>query len=219
MSLLPDMHRAGKLAEWETIDEDLWTDVQRRADETNGLDTPGNRETLKGVIASVAGVMAVGFDQPAVGVGLLFYGRTRDLKDGKVAAQTGTRSPLGEAFDAGADNLLAAIATPVLFKKNLITKDEAVIAGGVLGVKTLTSAVAKIRGQELHPSRAGKIGAFFVWNRYGTAVFAKALEQVKAPRAAEKMERFSRLNGHIGFVLEVAAALDYVHETFRARKA
>ncbi len=181
MSLFDEegLHRADAVPDWEKIPEADWTEVQRRAAETKGWDTPGNRESLKGLgyTTLALGMLATG--RPwltAFSVVPMGIGRWKDIKDGKVAVETGTRGPRGEFVDAAIDKILTAGALTVGVAKNFISSTEAIYVGVQQGANIALSAVAERRGRDAHPGRGGKWGMFAIWAGVGSKVISKGAE-------------------------------------------
>ena len=50
-----NMHRTGKLADWELIDSTKWNNFQKVADRTNGIITPANLISLAGLALTIQG--------------------------------------------------------------------------------------------------------------------------------------------------------------------
>lgn len=189
--LLPELHRDQNLPDWEMIDPAKWNSHQVRAAETNGLDTPGNRATLRGFAASTAALGLIRLDTPAstaIGTGLLFYGRMEDLRDGKIAHETGTKSPKGAALDAGADTVLQIVGMKVLTDTEIVPKAEAVETTILTGVKTVATIVSKARGREPHTSRIGKYQAAASWMGHGLRLTARVAEHFEFEKTAARLQ-------------------------------
>ena len=211
MKLLPDMHRiSDRKADWERIPEEQWNEHQRRAAETNGWDTPGNRETIKGVAASFLGLAAIARDQPEIGLASLFWGRMKDLKDGRVADATGTKSPKGEGLDAISDNVIGIAATGIFWKKGIISDGQAVWMAGTVGLKFVGSGLAKARGVEEHASRIGKIGTAIAGSGFGLKEMAVILADAALPRTAAVVDNLGNKALSAGLTMNTAAGLGYL---------
>lgn len=215
MFRLPDMHRiADGRADWSHIPSQEWNPYQQRAAATNGIDTPGNRETLKGVIFAGLGLTAIGKDHFLVGGLLLLEGRRRDLQDGKKAEATGTKSPVGEAFDAIADNVVAVAAVPVFRRKDLISAEEAAAMEGIVAAKFVGSGIAKWRHREEHASRPAKVGAFITWIGLGLRVGERVAENAGLKRTAQVLEKTSDMGVRGGIALGGIGSVGYLKTAF-----
>ena len=206
-----DLLRTERVPEWETINPDEWNKWQQRAAETNGWDTPGNRETLKGLVASLAGVWFLHKDNLPAALGLLTYGRIQDLRDGAKAAATGTKSPLGEAFDATSDKIVMAAALPVLARQKILNKPEVIGLVAQHGIASLATITAKVRHQEIHPSRYGKISTFSQWVALGLIGVGKVLPQ-KYELIGDKLETAGRISLTLGTALGAIATAGYIKD-------
>lgn len=208
---IPDMHRIqeGK-ADWDLIPQAEWNQWQHRAAETHGLDTPGNRETLKGLLLSLGGLACIAEDKPIAGTVLIGAGRVCDLRDGKKAAQTGTKSPLGEAFDVLTDNALLAASVPVLTAKEIISKEEAAALGGTLAMKFIGTGVTRVKGQREHASRLGKYGQLLQWVGIGTRLLERIGQEYKVRFLAEKAAAASDISLRVGIGASAMAGTGYL---------
>jgi len=170
------LHRATRKPDWARISQrrrNLW---QRLASSTEGIVTWANLATVVGFVLVVAGLIALIQQRYWLGVWILLVSRLCDIADGWLAELTGTKSPLGEALDAGFDKLsvllaliiLPAISIVPLWAVVVLVLPHLVIAG--------TSAVAIRRGKRLHPSRLGKISMALGWFTLGGFVLMKAAD-------------------------------------------
>jgi phosphatidylglycerophosphate synthase len=179
-----NLHRSGNKPQWADVPFEQQNKYQRRAAKTRGIWTPGNEETVKGVAGTSLGLLELRKGTPlhtAVGLGLIVYGRWKDIKDGRRAEETETKSPLGEIVDITADKALTGAAVAVMIEQDIITKQEA----GVLLAKNLAntglSAIGKKRKREMHASFIGKVETAAEWVFMGTAVIEHLSEQANAP--------------------------------------
>jgi phosphatidylglycerophosphate synthase len=209
-----DLHRQDGVPEWETIQPDEWNEWQIRAHETNGWDTPGNRESLKGLIATTSGLyMLTRRSKLAklLGVGLVGYGRYSDIKDGKKADATGTKSPLGESIDAGIDKVLIGFASASsIYTKAISTVEVTSIGVGQVANVVLTG-IAKIRNREIHPGHAGKIGTFGLWAGIGSHSLANTLESFGADDLCKGFHKAGSVLTYAGVIVSGAGTvMDYI---------
>lgn len=211
---LPDLHRSERVPEWETIPPEEWNEYQIRAAQTNGWDTPGNRESLKGFVGSLTGLAFIREHHYFIGTLCLGYGRLKDLQDGKRAHETGTKSPLGEAIDAVGDGVLATIAAPVLNEAGIISDREKHAFLGMAAVKLVTASAAKATGRELHATRLSKIGAFTQWLGLGTQLLGRIAKEHEHPAAGLVLTTGGRQMTYAGLAMGMHETVGYVRETF-----
>jgi len=212
---LPDLHRVGAVPDWETVPEEDWNEYQIRAAATNGWDTPGNRETLKGAIATLTGLALIYADTPMsnlAGTVAIGWGRWKDIQDGKRAAETDTKSPLGEALDAGTDTLLMATALPILVKKGTLSRSESSIMLGIIIGKSLATITAKRLGREIHATRAGKVSTFLQWGGIGMSCVSLVAKNMEEDTAKQATTRAARLINRFGMTLGLVSAAGYIKD-------
>lgn len=173
---MPDLHRSGQVADWETVPSAEWNDHQRRAAATNGWDTPGNRLSAGGALLTMSGLALMNRDTPfssLAGTALIGAGRVLDLRDGKIADQTGTKSPKGKLIDASLDAGLVVLAAVTLKPKGVIPEADAAAMLDVTIQKTVANGIAKARGLDPEVSRSGKYAMFGVWGGVGFRLFER----------------------------------------------
>jgi cardiolipin synthase len=157
------LHRTTGRPDWEDIapsSRNIW---QKLAFASHSYVTPGNLITLIGLGLVAAGLLSLYRGKFWFGLAAITIGRGFDLLDGWAAEYTGTKSPLGEAFDAGADKLgtfmtLLAVGMAQLAPWWLL---------GILAMPHLLIALiafrAVRRGRSLHPSLLGKLSMAAAW--------------------------------------------------------
>lgn len=209
-----NLHRTEKVPDWELIDPAARNHWQIIAAETNGFDTPGNRETLKGLVASLAGIWFLSKDKLSLAVGLLTYGRLQDIRDGAKAEATGTKSPLGEAFDATSDKIVMAAALPVLARKNILSKTEITGLSAQHGFASLATIYAKANARDIHPSKAGKLSTFGQWASLGL-IGAGRLISNRNQNLSEGLDEAGHIGLKISLGLGAAATAGYAKEAFK----
>jgi phosphatidylglycerophosphate synthase len=162
-----NLHRVQEKPDWEYVPREEWNVWQRTAARTDGWVTPGNITTVIGTGITLAGLAYVSEGHMARGAALVGVGRVLDLVDGRLADKTGTKSPRGEAMDAGADKILigAGVAAgmrmgviPIAAGTALLTQQAAISA---------VSAAARLREQQVHPERSGKLAMTAAWLSIG----------------------------------------------------
>jgi len=213
---LPALHRIeGGVADWERIPSEEWNQWQIRAAETNGLDTPGNRETAKGLISGLASLALIARGHTTAGTLGLLWARNKDLKDGKIAEATGTKGPVGEVADVVTDNILAVMAVPALRYRKIISTEQAVAIGGIVGLKFFGSGITRARGREEHASRIAKVGAALEWGGLIGLTAKRIAEEWHMPKAAEKIGAISDPVLNVGITLGLAGSAGYLRTAFR----
>ena len=211
MNLLPEMHRiAEQRADWERVAPDDWNVYQRIAAATHGTVTPGNAVTLLGATLSVGGLMAIDQDQIEWGLLCLAAGRYCDVKDGDTAERTKTKGPFGEGLDASIDNLLMVFALPVLKRNEIVPENEVNVAAGLVTIKAAATFFAKRRGNEIHASRLGKIGAAGEWAAICLDLSAEVLNKHDKPIASERVKKVGKRVMQLSLGLTGAASVGYV---------
>ncbi len=201
--------------DWELVDPLDWNQWQKRAAQTNGWDTPGNRETAKGLLYSSLGIALVAKGKTALGTTFIGYGRYKDIKDGKRAQETGTKSPRGAFLDALVDKVLVAEAVPVMVKQNVISTEQAV---GIIGINALNAAlngIAQVRDREPKTNTFGKWYTFGTWAGIGLKLVGKVAENI----CAQDIGKNAKLAGDVvlwagSIGLGALSSVGYAKEAF-----
>lgn len=162
-----DMHQAGHEAEWAGIKAGQLTFWQRIARHTNGYITPGNIISLMGLCLVLYGLLVFTQQQYAYSFVLVGLGRLADVLDGMVAHRTGTKSPLGEALDAGIDKIELVAAVAALAAAQAIPLGLLAVVVAINVCIALVSTLARLRRVALHPVRTGKLATFMLWISLG----------------------------------------------------
>jgi len=162
-----ELHRASKQPDWEKVPQAEQRIVQKIAAKTAGVVTPGNAVSVAGLFLTHSGLIDIKRSQFLRGTARVAVGRALDIADGYVADKTGTKSPLGEKVDATIDKILMADALWFLYKKDIIPTKAAILIGGQNMVNTVATAIATLRGNEIHSSREGKITTAMQWAAIG----------------------------------------------------
>jgi phosphatidylglycerophosphate synthase len=166
------LHRA-TTADWSRIAPDTYNVWQRVAVKTHGFITIGNVITTLGLALVVAGFVLVLQDKLLLAVILVTIGRIADLLDGYAADKTGTKSPIGEAWDAGVDKLELAIAVPVLLFTPYASPILVICLLLHLAINVALFFAARRAGKRIHPTRAGKLSTATAWIAAGLFVLHK----------------------------------------------
>ncbi|MDB5162655.1 MAG: CDP-diacylglycerol--glycerol-3-phosphate 3-phosphatidyltransferase [Candidatus Saccharibacteria bacterium] len=157
------LHRASKKPDWESIPAAEQTSFQRIAANSGGVLTPANLITVIGFAIVIYGLTFIMSGHYWIGLLLLAFGRLLDIADGLVAEGTGTKSHLGEIFDAAADKI-GTLLTILVFVVAGITSWW-VIAALVIPqiIIPLVILYKKQKGIAVHPTRPGKVSMALTW--------------------------------------------------------
>jgi phosphatidylglycerophosphate synthase len=170
-----NLHRTSAKPDWENIPASQHTMVQKLAAATKGYLTPPNLITVIGLGIVIYGLICILNQSYWAGLLYLAVGRLLDIADGMVADQTGTKSPLGEIFDAAADKI-GTILTIVVIIFTGITYWWVVVALIIPQVIIpLVSYYKRRKGIKVHPTRAGKLSMGLTWAGIVGLLVLKAL--------------------------------------------
>jgi phosphatidylglycerophosphate synthase len=211
------LHRSGNRSEWESTPVEKRTIWQRIAAATYGVVTPGNIVTATGTGLTLQGLglLANGDVKPALMS--ITAGRIADILDGLLAHATHTKSPLGEALDAGFDKIQTAAALVVLTREGIIPPP--VTAALALGQTAIFgfSAIAKQRGHEIHPGLSGKYAMGLGWTAMIGFVGSHVAELEGLPEISHSV-RLASAVATIGAVsLSARAAYGYYRSAFPSK--
>ncbi len=151
-----NLHRSGKIPDWENIPSDQRNNWQKLAAKTNGFITPGNIITMSGAALVLSGAKDIKNNKERKGFAKLVIGRIADLADGLVADKTGTKSSKGESLDAFVDSAEMIAFLPLIVRKGYLPLRTGIIYGIHKAINAGATAVAKKGNLELHTSWAGK---------------------------------------------------------------
>ena len=158
--MLQNLHRSGNRPQWKevpAIERNRW---QKLAARTNGILTPANVVTGLGLWLVWGGLTDFKSGDRFKGIIKMTIGYGCDVGDGAVAELTGTKSPLGEVLDAGADKLRAAASLLTLTSSGDIPTPAAQIMGARAVAMTGFTALARSQGVNTHSDLAGKHATF-----------------------------------------------------------
>ncbi len=158
-----NLHRAGKRPQWEETPDLKRNAWQRMAAKTNGVVTPGNAVTMLGFAVVASGLNDIRSGDRLKGVSKIVAGRACDLVDGAIAEWSKTKSPLGEALDAGIDKVEMAAALVMLGSSKEIPSHAVTIIGARDAAMWALTGIARSRKVITHPSLAGKHATFAQW--------------------------------------------------------
>lgn len=171
-----DLHRVEAAADWDKVPESQHNFWQRLAKRTNGNITPGNVTSVLGAVLSLSAARDIWKENYGRATVKLFFGRVLDMADGGIAHATGTKSPKGEALDAGLDKALAATIGPLMNYKNLIPSQDGYTIIAQQGISAGLSTIGLASGRRMHPSQEGKEQATADWVRMGSGLLERVLE-------------------------------------------
>jgi phosphatidylglycerophosphate synthase len=170
-----NLHRTSAKPDWEKIPASKRTVIQKIAAATGGYVTPGNFITIIGFGVVLYGLLAILNGQFWTGLLLLTSGRLLDVADGVVANITGTKSPIGEIFDAAADKFETLFTIAVIIVAD-ITNLYVVVALIIPQVIIpMLIFYKKQKGIGIHPTRAGKLSMALTWIALVGLLLVKAL--------------------------------------------
>jgi phosphatidylglycerophosphate synthase len=200
-----ELHTASRVPDWELVcvdDQNRW---QQIAAQTQGIVTPANAVTLAGNLLTIGGVLALSRGKTLGGIAAIALGRAADIVDGRVAHATGTKSPLGEAFDAGFDKVQTAFALPVLMKTGNIPKKFGYVLGAQQAAISGFSIVAKYQKHDIHPTMEGKLATAANW----TSLISFALAKNTSDKTSATFDAFARASAIACLTLSAIAIPDY----------
>jgi cardiolipin synthase len=178
------LHYASDMPEWQNLTPAERNTWQRWAAQTSGIATPGNFFSVLGIVLVGLGLWAIADHSFGQGLWLLAIGRFCDIVDGTAADKSGTKSPLGEAVDAGFDKI-AAFATLIVFAAYAIAPWWLLL---LIALQNLTTASLSYTAHRLrkafHPVAAGKIGSAVLWIGLLCFMLATALQNHTSTRHA-----------------------------------
>ena len=180
-----DLHRAGKIPEWDLCAPEERNLAQRVAAKTKGVVTPGNILTVGGGALFLGGLYEFSQGKKALGFGMMFAGGIADWVDGKAAAWSKTKSALGEALDASFDKIKMGAALLVLGTTEVVPVLPAVLVGAQNVANIALTGIAKSRGNEIHPDKVNKFNAAAQGFGLGALVLADVISPGIAQTTAE----------------------------------
>jgi len=170
-----NLHRTTGKADWEKVKPADRNVFQKASAATHGFASPANIITVIGLGIVVYGLALVLRGDYWLGLILLALGRLLDIVDGVVAESTGTKSPLGELFDAAADKIgtiltiLALIVAGITYWWVIV----ALILPQV--IIPLVALYKKRKHAKIHPTRQGKLSMASAWVGIVGLLVVKAL--------------------------------------------
>jgi phosphatidylglycerophosphate synthase len=157
------LHRTSGKPDWENLTITAMNDWQRLAQRTGGVITPANAITVIGLVLVIIGLLLVAQKHYTAGLVIVIVGRLCDVLDGTIAERTHTKSPLGEALDAGFDKLASLAALWTLATTHIVPWGVAIVILVPNVLNAALTVLAKRRGTDLHPSKYGKLFMAYSW--------------------------------------------------------
>lgn len=158
-----NLHRTTGKADWEKVSPANYNTFQKIAAATKGIVSPANVITVVGLGIVFYGLVTLLQGNYLLGLVLLAVGRLLDIVDGIVAESTGTKSPLGELFDAAADKIGTILTIVVLIFANIAywwVIVALILPQVIIPLIVWYKGRRKIR---VHPTRQGKLSMAFLW--------------------------------------------------------
>jgi phosphatidylglycerophosphate synthase len=182
-------HRATNEGEWRSISPELWTPGQRLAEATHGVMTLANAITIIGGGLVVSGINDLKNGEYVDGIIKIGAGRIADIADGYVSHALGTKSPVGEAADAGVDTLLTFYAAYKLRDLKIIPDEFAYALLAQQSANTALTGVAKLRGREIHTGASGKLSQSEKWAAIGLYAISHMTETKTPDEIADQLRQ------------------------------
>ncbi len=171
----------GRRNAWDSVPWSQMTAEQQVAAQTHGVGTIPNLISLGGFGLSMEGLWAFGVGEPVLGTLLFAAGSAGDLLDGRYSRWRGVTSAIGERLDAGLDKGRILIALGAMAFTGIMPLWEiGAVAGPQLAIMGI-SGVAKLKGNTLHASRAGKWAAFAATAAVVCNMAAVAFDSIPTP--------------------------------------
>lgn len=212
-----DLHRTGKVADWNHVKPGQRNGWQKLAEQTHGILTPGNAISALGLGLVFGGLAAITMHLYLSGVILLAVGRLADILDGILAQKTGTKSPLGEAVDASFDKIGALTALVILAIEGLLPWPIALIIALQSIVNILLALYARTKKSVIHPSRTGKLSAVGIWAVILLFALCKPLYDYNAT-LANGLKDFCYIFAIAAIVFSLMATYGYAKSAYRLKQ-
>jgi len=205
-----NLHRASRVPDWEKVEPSERNVFQKVAAATGGVVTPGNFLTAMGGVCVGSGLIDVYNGKTKRGTKKIGIGRAFDI----AADVTGTKSPLGEVFDATLDKVAMLGIVAVFCKKGIISKRTAAHLVIQNGVNVVTTAVAKYNDVELHPSAMGKKTMALQGMTLGFSGLARAAVEEGNFERADQLQLCADICELGAAATGIATSAGYAHEVY-----
>lgn len=195
-----NLHRIGKVADWELVSPAEQNPFQKVAAATRGILTPANLITVIGALVTLWGAAELFARDWWLAIVLLLAGRVLDVADGFIAHRTGTKSALGETLDATADKIVTVLTVVALFLAHVAPTWLMSLFVLPHIIITIIVLVDRIRGVKLHPSRLGKTTMLLAWLVIPLLLIVKAAELNSTHPFAVLVMLFVLTSAAFGFI-------------------
>jgi len=171
-----NLHRTKKQPDWELIKPADRSSIQKVAAATNGYLTPPNVITIIGLGLVLYGIYALLNQDFLIAFTALLIGRALDILDGYVADKTGTKSPLGELFDAAVDKIGTLLTIAAFFLAAVAPWWVVVLVLLPQVIIPLVIFYKRTKKIHVHPTRAGKLSMALTWVGLLELIAVRALD-------------------------------------------
>ena len=170
-----NLHRTTGKPDWSSVKPAEYNSFQKIAAATNSIITPANVITVIGLGIVIYGLIEILNQHFWTGLIALAVGRLLDIVDGVVAEATGTKSPLGEIFDAAADKIGTLLTIIVLFVASITHWWLIALLLIPQALIPLVIFYKRQKGVKVHPTRQGKLSMAASWAAIVGLLLTKAL--------------------------------------------
>lgn len=190
-----DLHRAEKVPDWELFAPERRNFWQRIAGKTKGIVTPANAVSFAGAGLWFDGLYDYTQGQKTSGILKMASGAICDFFDGRVARNTGTKSPLGEVIDASFDKV-KIIGGMIVFGLTDVIPMEAIVPMALQNAANIAlTGIAKFRKQEVHTEFPNKLTP---WAQVGMGMGGFVLADALAPGTGQQIAEVAGYVGAVG---------------------
>jgi phosphatidylglycerophosphate synthase len=150
-------------SDWAGIKPSKYNFWQRHAANSRGVIAPANLVSLIGALIVYLGLLIIYKNHIITGLIVILVGRSFDIIDGIVADKTGTKSSVGEVFDAVIDKTIL-LSTLIFLLFDTLVPIQVYLVMVIHGIYNIClGAISKTRRITLHPDRSGKYSTAFGW--------------------------------------------------------
>ena len=171
------LHRTTGKPDWELVKPADRNVFQKVAAATYAVVTPPNLVTVIGLGLVIYGLIAILQQQYWLGFVTVVVGRLLDIVDGWLAESTGTKSPVGELFDAAADKAGTLLTIAVFFVASITYWWVIVLLLIPQVIIPFVAYYKRRQGTVVHPTRVGKLSMAFAWVGLAGLIIIQATQQ------------------------------------------